>query len=556
MNLVTRTLPCAGTKAVAPEVSAVDRTTQRLPLVLLSLAAALVAGVLAWLFEPGKVNPDTIQLIDTARHLLNGEGLTSGIVYYDAQLAFGRVPAPMIIWPPGYPLLLAAGMGLGAAPEWTAFALSLAAHLAVVFLIYFGLRRIEASPTVAALAGFVWLVHPTALNLTISCFAESLYTAFTLASFLALVEVVRAAERWRIWLLAASASAAFAVLMRYNGVLWPAAAGLWLLVLAVHRRSWRPVGIAIAFGALPAITTLGLFWRNFALSGRLSGGQFEYGGAEGIAEVVRRFFWGTELLFGSLLATQPIVLALVFGIFAAALAGVLRGSRLHEPRALVAGFSLVSTAVLAVFLFANALRSSIVFVDYRYWMPAIPFLLIVIGIVVDAAVSKLRAAQPNRAILWPSLVALSAGTLALSTAIALVRSWPLTQPHPATAVIGKALAERMPDGRELGALLTGSDAPHLLLSNEERRLGFATGTAVIGLPVARYTQHVWDDATVESVIRDFGVSQVLFFPATYEEAFRIPFYRELREGRVPPWLAVRFQGEQAVLYDVVASELR
>lgn len=536
------------------EVSAVDRT-QRLPLLLLSLAAALVAVVMAWLFEPGKVNPDTIQLIDTARHLLNGDGLTSGILYYDAQLAFRRVPAPMTIWPPGFPVLLAAGMSVGVSAEWTALALSLIAHLSVAFLIYFGLRRAQATPMVAALAGFVWLVHPTALSLTISCFAEPIYTAFTLASCLALVEAVREVQHWRIWLTAAGVSAAFAVLMRYNGVLWPAAAGLWLLLLAMNRRSWRPIGIAIAFGALPAITTLGLFWRNLVLSGQLSGGQFEYGGAAGIGEVLRRFFWGTELLFGSMLATQPLVLGLVFGILAAALFGIVRGTRPHEPRALVVGFSLASTVVLAVFLFANALRSSIVFVDYRYWMPAIPFLLIVVGVIVDSAVSRLRAVERKRAVLWPSLVAASAGALLLSIVVALAGSWPLTRPHPAAAIVDKALAERLPDGRALGAVLAASDAPHLLLSNEERRLGFATRAAVVGLPIARYTQSVWDDDTVASLVREFGISHVLFFPATYEDGFRIPFYRELREGRAPPWLAVRFQGDQAVLYDVVREKL-
>jgi hypothetical protein len=530
------------------EASQVDITTQRLPLLLLSLAAALVAVAMAWLFEPAKINPDTIQLIDTARHLLNGEGLTSGIVYYDAQLAFRRVPAPMIIWPPGYPALLAAGLSLGASAAWTAFTLSLAAHLAVAFLIYFALRRVDVKPAIAAFAGFVWLVHPTALNLMISCFAEPLYTAFTLMSFVALVEAVREAGRWRLWLAVAGISAAFAVLMRYNGVLWPAAAGLWLAVLAVHRRSWRPIGFAIAFGLLPAITTVSLFWRNILLSGHISGGQFEYGGAGGIGEVVRRFFWGAELLFGSLLTMQPLVLGLVIGILAGAVFVAARSMRLQEPRALVVGFSLVSTAVLAVFLFGNALWSSIVFVDYRYWMPAIPFLLIVIAVAVDAV-------APKRAVVWQATVLASAGALVLSIVIFLATSWPLAQPHPASLVIRQALAERLPDGRALGAVLE-ADAPRLLLSNEERRLGFVTHDAVIGLPVARYTQRAWDAAAVASLVRELGISQVLFFPSTYEDEFRIPFYRELLEGRVPPWLAVRFHGEQAVLYDVVASELR
>ena len=538
------------------DTQTVDRA-ERLALLLLAVAALAVALVLVWLFDPAKINPDTLQLIDTARYLRSGDGLTSGIVYYDAQLAFGRVPAPMTIWPPGFPSLLVAGMSLGASGEATAYTLCLIAHLAAAFLLYFGLRRVAVSPVIAALAGFVWLVHPTALNLAVVAFAEPIYTAFTLASCIALVEALRESPRWRVWLAVSGVSAACAVLMRYNGVLWPAAAGLCLAVLAVRRRSWKPIGIAIAFGALPALVTIGLFWRNFVLSGHLSGGQFEYGGAAAITEVARRFYWGTDLLFGAILTAQPLVFASVLAVLIAAVIATARHAHLHEPRTLLLTFAVVNTAIVSTFLLYNAVRSSIVFIDYRYWMPAVPLLLIAIAIVTDAAVTKLRSRHAGRSRVWPAAIALSAATLAVSAAAQVVPSWPFAQPHPAKRIIREALQEQMPDGRTLGTLLSGSaDAPHLLLSNEERRVGSAIHIKVVGLPIARYTQHVWSDDTVASLIRRYGVSQVLFFPATYEDEFKIPFYRELREGQVPPWLTVRFRGKQVVLYDVVASELR
>lgn len=531
-------------------------SAQRTAFSFLTAAALLVAVAVVGLFDATKINPDTMQLIDTARNLVSGQGLTSSIVYYDAQIAFGRVPAPMIVWPPGFPLLLAAGMSLGFSAEWTALALSLAAHVAVAFCIYFGLLRAGTSALVAALAGCVWLAHPTALSLTISCFAEPLYTAFTLASCLALVKAVGDSPRWRVWLLASGVLASCAVLMRYNGVLWPAAAGLCLALLALRQRSWRPIGLAFAFGALPAATTLALFWRNYLLSGRLSGGQFEYGGAAGIGEVIRRFYWGTDLLFGSLLATQPLVLGLLFGVLAVALWRAARSLQLAQPRGLLIGFSLIGTAVTAAFLFANALRSSIVFVDYRYWMPSIPLMLILIGLAADGAVTKLRSGAIGRAALWPAIVALSASAFIVSTAIALVRGWPLTQPHPATLVVRDALTERLPDGRTLGALLSGSaDSPHLLLTNEERRLGFVRRIAVVGLPIARYTQHVWTSDNVAALVKNVGVSHVLFFPGTYEAEFKNPFYVDLRDGRVPDWLKVSYRGQQAVLYEVVPEKL-
>jgi len=530
--------------------------SERIPLLALAVVTLLVAGVVLWLFEPSKINPDTIQLIDTARQLVNGHGLSSSIVYYEEQLAFGSVPAPMTVWPPGFPWLLAVGMSVGFSPESTALALCLTAHLGVAFLIYFGLRRAETSASIAATAGCVWLLHPTGLSLTISCFAEPIFIAFMLASCLALIEALGDSPRWRLWLFISGACAAGAVLIRYNGVLWPAAAGLWLTFRAWRRSSWRTFGIAVAFGVLPALTTLGLLWRNVLLSGHLSGGQFEYGGAAGVVEAMRRFYWGTDLLFGSLLTAQPIVLTLVFCVLGVELVQAVRKGGLMEPRNLLLGFALASGAVLAVFLFANALRSSIVFVDYRYWIPAIPFLLIVVSAVADRALTKLQASQNARARLWPSVVALSTGTLIISISVALAGNWPLTQPHRATAVVRRALTEHLPDGRTLGAMLTASsDAPRLLLSNEERRLGFATGIPVVGLPIARYTQNVWDTHSVAALIRKFGISHVLFFPTTYQEEYSIPFYGDLQGGRPPDWLTLRFRGELVELYEVVPQKL-
>ena len=529
---------------------------ERIALLLLTVASMLTAVAVVWLFDPLKINPDTMQLIDTARHLVAGQGLSSGIVYYDAQRAFEVVPAPMIIWPPGFPWLLAAGMSVGLTAEATALASCLIAHIATTFLIYFGLRRVGASAAIAALVGGVWLAHPTALSLTISCFAEPIYTALTLASWLALIRALSMPPRWLAWVIASGVFAACAVLMRYTGVLWPAAAGLWLAFLAVRQRSWRPIGLAIAFGALPAITTLALFWRNYALNGELSGGQFDYGGSAAVGEVLRRFYWGTDLLFGSSLTSQPLLLGAVFAVLGVAIVLLALTLRSSEPRGLLVGLSLTKTIFLGVFLFLNALRSSIVFVDYRYWMPVMPFVLMVIGLAADSAVSKLRMAAAARTKLWPGAVTLSAAALAISIFIALGKAWPLTQPHPASVVITQALTEKLEDGRTLATVLGGSaDSPHLLLSNEERRLGYIAHVAVVGLPIARYTQHVWTSDSVGAVVSKFGISHVLFFPSTYEAEFKNPFYEDLRDGRMPDWLTVRYRGERFVLYEVAPQKL-
>jgi hypothetical protein len=246
----------------------------------------------------------------------------------------------------------------------------------------------------------------------------------------------------------------------------------------------------------------------------------------------------------------------VFAVLGLAIVQLALTLRSSEPRGLLVGLSLTKTIFLAVFLFINALRSSIVFVDYRYWMPAMPFMLMVIGLVADSAVSKLRAASATRAKAWPGVVAFAAAALAVSVFIAFGTGWPYTQPHPSTEVVARALTEKLVDGRPLASVLSGSaDSPRLLLSNEERRLGYVAHVAVVGLPIARYTQHVWTSDSVAGIVSKFGISHVLFFPSTYEAEFKNPFYEDLREGRQPDWLTVSYRGERFVLYQVVPERL-
>jgi hypothetical protein len=189
-------------------------------------------------------------------------------------------------------------------------------------------------------------------------------------------------------------------------------------------------------------------------------------------------------------------------------------------------------------------------------MPVMPFVLMVIALAADSAVSNLRVAAAARAKLWPGAVTLSAAMLAVSLFVALGRAWPLTQPHPASVVITQAMTEKLADGRTLASVLSGSaDSPRLLLSNEERRLGYLAQVAVVGLPIARYTQHVWTSDSVAAVVSRFGISHVLFFPSTYEAEFKNPFYEHLRDGRLPDWLTVRYRGERFVLYEVAPQKL-
>ena len=522
-------------------------------------AMLLTAAVLIGLYDPRLINPDTIHLVDAARHLLAGDGFSSSIVLYESQLQFLRVPVPLTVWPPGLSWLLLLPMQLGMSGEAAAFGLCLIGHLATTWLIFVLARRF-ASPWIAAVAAIAWLLHAIALMMVLALYAEPIFIAFTVASYFALIEA-STEQGWSMrWLLLAGAAAACSILMRYSGVLWPAAAGLWLLCIAWRSRSWQPIRAAFVFGALPALTTVALFLRNFLLTDRFSGGQFEYGGSGGVLVVARYLLWDSNMILGKVLRMSPVVFALVVGTLIVAIVFAARRPRASGPRDAAIGPAISSILVLVAFLVGNAIESSLVFVDYRYWLPALPFLAILLSSVAHDALIAVPSRPSLGKTMWPAAVLASCAILTISVLAALPERWPIRTAHPTVAMVEQALAQRMPDGRTVREALTTGDLRKPLLAHLEQRFYAQTGRAVVGLIDANYTKRVWTKDEVKHLVQQYGIEQVVFFPQAFRprlvENDNQQFWNELLGGHVPLWLKPHYVSERIVLYDVVASELR
>ena len=176
--------------------------SDRIALALLAAVMLLTAATLLTSYDKRLINPDTIQLVDATRHLLAGEGFSSSIIYYESQLQFGRVPAPLTVWPPGFSWLLYVPMKFGLSGEATAFALCAVAHLATALLLFIVIRRF-AGLWIASIAASVWLLHAAAQTIVLALYAEPLYIVFMVASYAALVQAGREPEWPLRWLLIA-----------------------------------------------------------------------------------------------------------------------------------------------------------------------------------------------------------------------------------------------------------------------------------------------------------------------------------------------------------------
>ena len=225
---------------------------------LIAAASALGAAlILARVLPYGvALNSDSLHYIEMARNALAGEGFTN----YDGSI--------ITVWPPGYPLLLAAA-GLGIIdPHDVAGPLNAILFGLTILVTGLYLRRRLETGFLALWACVAFALAPPLANLARYAWSE---TPFILFATLALIQTDRALrDDGRSALAWAAALCALAWQMRYLGAAVPALAGLALLLqggLPLSRRMRRAAFFAAVAGAPMALWLL----RNYIATGGLSG---------------------------------------------------------------------------------------------------------------------------------------------------------------------------------------------------------------------------------------------------------------------------------------------
>lgn len=171
---------------------------------------------------------------DDAWYLLLGKALADGQGF---RLVNYPVPPGLPLYPPGLPLVFAAGIrlfGLTVDTFWWLKAVSIAAMFALGWLTYRHTREVrEESVVVAALLAAATVLSPTLVFLaTSTLMAECLFTALQIGAVLLTERAVAADQPRRANRLtfAASTIAAFAWLTRSAGIALIAAIPLFLLL--------------------------------------------------------------------------------------------------------------------------------------------------------------------------------------------------------------------------------------------------------------------------------------------------------------------------------------
>lgn len=550
--------------SVAAPVSVGRRAARRvaLPLVLWALVLGAALASLAQLYDPSFIAIDGAFYTSAAKNLAGGQGFVSSIVSSDEHYLVGGMPVPQTNFPPGYPLLIALAGRLGLEYPHAAFLVSLLSFGGVALVLSLLLLRAGHPPARAFMASAVWLGLPLAWGNVLGCLSEMPFTLLTLVSLWCLVRSERHSNRRELWLAATGLAAGLAFTVRYQGVFYVAALGLFLVLRAIRRRDRRSVHDLIIVGGTASIFVVLLFARNQLLTGKLTGAMIRED--RSLLEVPGMFmsalggafgFTKSGLLAGraaELLAVGVITIGLIGGlawIGRMALDRARLRAALARPHVSLSALYIVVSAVLmgqGARMFASG------HISPRYLLPLIPFALVCL----PELLRPIRFVPNPPWRTWAARAWLAAAAVAFLVGQVNVlqrERHVLTAENPYRA-IGEALHRPLGGETVVRFLRARVTADSPLLGNEPQLLGAVLDRPVLGLTRASYTRKVWTNDEVRRIAKTYGVAYVVFFPGLFDptdpEDRNQPFLHQLKGGTAPPWLVTIVADPDLRLYRI------
>jgi hypothetical protein len=358
-----------------------SRSTDRAGLVVAALAAfdALVTTIATR--RGAGLEPDAVTFISTARNLVAGNGLHP-------------VHSPTLtIFPPGFPVVLAAGHPLGLDAGAVARVANIAAAAAIVVLAYVLLRR-HVRTTTAALLGtaFVALVPPL-LEVYRIALSEPLFYVVALA-FLLIVENVVASDsppRWTVFILP-TVLIWIAFSLRYVGLILLITGAL---VVLFQFRRWglgAAVRRAVVFGVAGASLPVAWMVRNTIVGDGPQGSRI--GSSRGVPTNAYQYLKTlSDWISPPPTALRLLVLAVVavvvaFGFARGARSGSLTNAAVRSHLTLITFVVVYSLYVIAV-----ASRFAIEILDDRLLVPLVVPLVVIVAWGVETLIDTIPAAR-------------------------------------------------------------------------------------------------------------------------------------------------------------------
>lgn len=449
-----------------------------------------------------RLSYDSYQYLNIAHHLASEGSAQTSIIHFDEERAQGRVPAPVSIFPIGYPALVAGLHVLGLNLETAALAVSIAALVGVVLLLaaLAGRLGFDAWATRAAL--FLWSANSQVPEFSVSVLTEPLFVLVSLSAVALLVSGETSSRGSGIFAGCVLAGAAYWV--RYAGLLLVASVclyGAFRCLRNQQRKTW-----------LAALMTTGAIVGASMLRSLIQTGAWQGGGERDrfhpLGEVLRTFLRAIYHLFlGDGAIFLPALLLFGVGLLAAVLLVVTRRSSLPSRNAGLPAMLWLYVVVYTAGMIYLGIVSMISF-GTRMFFPLLPILVLSIAAWAASAMRGLVAGGAR----WRALTvafALAAGGYVLLNARSLAR--PLSPaPHEE---IARWLNRPVQDSPTLRDWMERHiPSGQTLVASEGQALAYLTNRPVISLVNSAFSSQVWDEAAVHETMRRYKASYLMVYP--------------------------------------------
>ncbi len=534
----------------------------------LAILVALAVLATTWGRMQGNWLPaignDGYQYLSVAENANAGHLGYTSLVHFDAERRFGVLPAPMVTFPSGFPLLMAAVSHLGLDLKQAALLINLCAGMAVVLVLFWTGRRLGWSLRTSLLLAACYAINSQVLNAAAAVLTEPLSTLLlTLGACMLLVMAADErddgpASTWIWQAVCGGLLIGLAYYVRYAALfvlvgLWAAAAWSWL-------RRRRPLALRMAVAGVAAAIPMALgMLRNIQLAGSWRGGNDKHVVNSVVALAKDSLLAIDDLMLGRHGVDNATWLHLVFfallAVGLAALAMLPRrrrgNSRAVPHQAALEVAVVIAGAYCACMVYAGLF--SVISYGARMFLPVLPLLALIVTWLlrlVWPADSPPRS-QPFASGWIAALLLVYLGAQATADGHAI--------PQAKNSELERIVRGEVKDGVTAESVVHGLVAgDRAMLANEGQALGQILSVPTVSMVSLEYSSIPWDDNLVREVVQRFRIGAIVVkrphgADADNTNLLPSPLVMQWASLQHPAWMTVRWVSDDLVVYSVAAQ---
>ena len=506
---------------------------------------------------------DSYQYLSVAKNIASGEGIETSIVHFDVERRHGVLPAPVTTFPPGYPILLAAGHALQLRYDVAAVIIGFISLAGLVWCYIRIATDLGISLWCLRLILLLLTLNSLVLWASISVLSEAAFVGLSTAAltFLIRAEAEADGSKSQVWsLIIGLILAGLAFYFRYAGIFLIAAICIFNAIRVFLYPGRRSI-IRVLLCAIPVFLAASLFLRNYLYAGILSGGNDKISD-NSLPSVIRATVFSIQHVFygrpaaatnlianiGALIGLLALALLLIVTFVERSRFGQIsltRSVRLRAVGLLVLYIAVYLVGIVDIAHHANISNGP------RLYYPLLSPILITLALLLDPlarSAATMNAWRKGFATL--GLIGLLASYFVANVSAALV-------PVAASAhrLVESRLAEPGKGGQPLSAWIQAHvPADAVIAATDGQATGYALQRSTISLVSSQYSSARWDEATLRDEMRKFGAEFLILYPHDEDGDTTVqqesPFIAELVSGKAPPWLTLVAENPSVEIYRI------